>query len=752
MLSTIMHAALAAVPAGDGDGSGTDHLAHGLPAGEPFGFQESLQAVAENPSLSIAQWIIWLPAISAVLCALYAAFGVKGRLPAWTTVAALAGACVCAIMTVMRLDPANAQPAVVHLFDWIDLSWSSESGEAGSRWHALKANFALYLDGLSAYWILFVTFLGTLIALYASEYMEEDRGTGYCRFFGGVSIFLFAMGCLVLGENLAMLYLGWEGVGLASYLLIGYYYTKPEAVAAAKKAFIMNRIGDVGLALGVYLIWLEYGSLSYDALFAALQSGDGGAGQYDGWAATLIPWCLMLGAFGKSAQLPLYVWLPDAMEGPTPVSALIHAATMVTAGIYLIARTMPLFLMDQASGGHALEVVAWVGGLTALLAATIGMAQYDIKRVMAYSTVSQLGYMFMGLGVVTSFGACYHVLTHAFFKALLFLCCGAVMHGFGGQLDLRKLGGIRKVKGWGVVAWTMFIGSLWLAGLPGTAGYFSKDIILAQAFISEGAGFRVLGWIGIATAGMTAYYTFRVWFRVFTGETHYKPDEAHGHGHDDHGHGHDDHGDDHGFHPHAPGLRINLVLSILAIGAILLAVGYFLPGGWGSKPWVMGMIASSSAGTGFMLSPEGVDATLFGVDPHTSMYFVSGTVGTIGFLIALWLHCLNRKAADDLRAWLLGRGWIAWLPKAMERKWYVDEIYLATIRFPLWITSQGLYVFDRIFVDGLAVNGTARLPRFAGEILRPLYNGVLQGYGASMAGGVALVLAWIVWVWMRGGV
>ena len=751
MLSAIAHATMTAVAAG-GDGGG-----HGLPAGEPFGFQTPIPAVTDTPSLAFAQWIIWLPAISAVLCGLYAALGVKSRLPGYTTVAALAGACVCAVITVLRLDPANASPAVVHLFDWIDLSWNSGEGSAGDRFHGLKANFALYLDGLSSYWILFVTFLGTLIALYASEYMEEDRGTGYCRFFGGVSIFLFAMSCLVLGENLVMLYLGWEGVGLASYLLIGYYYRKPEAVAAAKKAFIMNRIGDVGLALGIYLIWLEYGTLSYDGLFAALQSGDTGAGQYDGWAAALIPWCLMLGAFGKSAQLPLYVWLPDAMEGPTPVSALIHAATMVTAGIYLIARTMPLFLLNQADGGHALEAVAWVGGLTALVAATIGMAQYDIKRVMAYSTVSQLGYMFMGLGVATSFGACYHVLTHAFFKALLFLCCGAIMHGFGGQLDLRKLGGIRRVKGWGVVCWAMLIGSMWLAGLPGTAGYFSKDMILAQAFVSEGAGFRILGWIGIFTAGLTAYYTFRVWFRVFTGPTHYKPDESHGHDdHHDHGddHGHSDdhgHGDEHGFHPHAPGFRINLVLMILAAGAIWLAVGYFLPSGWGSEPWAYSMIAHSSAGTGLMLSPAGAHPTLFGYDPHVSMYFVSATFGIIGLSIAFWLHCANRKAADDLRAWLLGRPWIAWLPRAMERKWYVDEIYLATIRFPLWVTSQALYVFDRIFVDGIGVNGTARIPRFAGEIFRPLYNGVLQGYGASMAGGVALVLAWVVWVWMRGG-
>lgn len=740
MLSAIAHTALATVAmAGDGDSS------HGLPAGEPFGFQVPIAPVVDEQSFTLAAWMIWLPVISAVLCGIYAALGVKSRLPAWTTVAALAGSFVIAAMTVSKLD--FAKPVVVHLFDWIDLSWSSGSGSAGDQWHGLRANFALYLDGLSAYWILFVTFLGTMIAFYASEYMEEDKGTGYCRFFAGVSIFLFAMTALVLGENLIMLYLGWEGVGLASYLLIGYYYKKPAAVAAAKKAFIMNRIGDLGLALGIYLIWLEYGSLEFGVLFAALQSGATGAGQYDGWAATLIPWCLMLGAFGKSAQFPLYVWLPDAMEGPTPVSALIHAATMVTAGIYLIARTMPFFLMNKASGGHALEAVAWVGGLTALLAATIAMAQYDIKRVMAYSTVSQLGYMFMGLGLATSFGACYHVLTHAFFKALLFLCCGAVMHGFGGQLDLRKLGGIRRVPGWGVVCWTMLIGSLWLSGVPGSAGYFSKDEILAQAFITDGAGFRILGWIGILTAGLTAYYTFRVWFRVFTGPTHYKPDESHGQsGHDDH------HGDDHSFHPHAPGIRINLVLAVLSLGAIWLAVGYFVGDVWGTQTWIKNAIENSSAGTGLQLMPAGEHSTLLGFEPHTAMYFVSGTFGLVGLAIAWWLHCANRKSADDLRTWLTARGWIAWLPRAMENKWYVDEIYIATIRFPLWIAGQALYMFDRVFVDGIGVNGTARLPKIAASLFQPLYNGKLQGYATSMAGGLALVIAWIVWVWMRGSV
>ncbi|MCH2162378.1 MAG: hypothetical protein MK085_10960, partial [Phycisphaerales bacterium] len=387
------------------------------------------------------------------------------------------------------------------------------------------------------------------------------------------------------------------------------------------------------------------------------------------------------------------------------------------------------------------DTVAWVGGLTALFAATIGMAQYDMKRVLAYSTVSQLGYMFMGLGLLTSFGAAYHTLTHAFFKALLFLASGCIMHGFAGQLDIRKLSGLRHLRGWGVVCWPMLIGGLWLAGIPFTAGYFSKDQILAQAFITPGPGFTIVGWIGIVTAGLTAYYTFRVWFRVFTGPVSYKPAEEH------HGEGK--------FHPHPPGWRMYIVLFILAGGAIWLALGYygFMPHIAGTEHWVWGMIEHSSAGTGLQYKPAEASPSIFGygIDPHTMMYYVSGTFGICGILVAFYFHCWKRKQADALRSWMLSRAWIGWLPRAMERKWYVDEIYSATIRFPLWVVSQALYVFDRIIIDGLMVNGTARLPKFAGQIFRPLYNGLLQGYGATMAGGIALVLAWLAWVWMRGG-
>ncbi|MCH2149469.1 MAG: NADH-quinone oxidoreductase subunit L, partial [Phycisphaerales bacterium] len=478
-------------------------------------------------------FILWCPLISLVLCGLCAAFRVKSKLPAWITVASLA----MSFVLTMMLATSDAPPERVLLFEWINLAWDGGS---------FSSNFALYIDSLTILWMGFVTGLGTLIALYASEYMEPDVGKGYARFFAGVSAFLFAMCCLVMGDNLVMLYLGWEGVGFASYWLIGYYYQKPSAVAAAKKAFIVNRIGDLGLALAIYLVWSTFGTVQYNELMTVLDDGTYAAA-YDGWSVQAIPYLLMLAAFGKSAQLPLYVWLPDAMEGPTPVSALIHAATMVTAGVYLIARMYPLFLLAPES----LHVVAWVGGLTALLAATIGMAQYDIKRIFAYSTVSQLGFMFLGLGVLTTYGAAYHVFTHAFFKAVLFLTCGAIMHGFAGQLDLRKISGLRRMKGWRIVSWTMFVGCICLAGFPFTSGYFSKDAILAEAFVTQGPGFEVLGWMAIFTAFLTAYYTFRVWCRVCAGEVRYEPgDELH-----------DDHGDHHGhgdFHPHAPRFAINL--------------------------------------------------------------------------------------------------------------------------------------------------------------------------------------------------
>ncbi|MBK7404085.1 MAG: hypothetical protein IPJ41_05505 [Phycisphaerales bacterium] len=366
-------------------------------------------------------WVAMVPGmamVGVVLAALCAIFGVRSKLPAWLSVGCIAtsfGLTVAMFLKLQGMGPGAV--FVTKAFEWIHLSWGSRPGQT------FHADFAFYIDSLTCLWMLFVTGLASLIGLYASEYMSHDLGTSYCRFYVGFCLFVFSMACLVMGENMLVTFLGWEGVGFCSYLLIGYFYKKPSAVAAAKKAFIVNRIGDFGLLMGMFLTFVKFGTLRYPELWPLVQPyvdlvKSGHAAEVP-VAVGLIPALLMVGAFGKSAQFPLYVWLPDAMEGPTPVSALIHAATMVTAGVYLIARTYPLFLVSE----YALPIVAWIGAITALLSATIGMAQFDIKRIMAYSTVSQLGYMFCGLAVLSSSGAAFHVFTHAFFKATLFLCC-----------------------------------------------------------------------------------------------------------------------------------------------------------------------------------------------------------------------------------------------------------------------------------------------------------------------------------------
>ncbi|MCZ6836909.1 MAG: NADH-quinone oxidoreductase subunit L [Planctomycetota bacterium] len=679
-------------------------------------------------NLGWAGLILWLPLISMLLCGVCAAMKVRSKAPAIITVILLA----LSFLVTFALFFNYESPVTIHLFAWFDIQW-----EGGG----FVAPFSLYVDQLTLLWMLFVTGLGTLIALYASEYMEPDLGGGYARFFAGVSVFLFAMSSLVMGDNLVMLYLGWEGVGFASYWLIGYYYQKPSAVAAAKKAFIVNRIGDLGLALGLYLIYHYFGSIQFTEIFASIQHGvDPATAQKGGWTLAAIPFLLMLGAFGKSAQFPLFVWLPDAMEGPTPVSALIHAATMVTAGVYLLCRMAPLMsgLSCSALGIEewplffgwtmpaidALAMVAWVGGLTALLAATIGMAQYDIKRIMAYSTVSQLGYMFVGVGVLTTYGAAYHVFTHAFFKAVLFLTCGAIMHGFAGQLDLRKLSGLRHMKGWKVVSYTMLYGCLCLIGFPIiSSGFYSKDLIMAQAFITQGPGFTALGVIMVITALLTAYYTFRVWFRVCAGEPHYEMGDEHHAPGDDHG------GSDHDHHePHPPGITINFVLIVISIGAVMTI---FL----GS--WVKDMVNGSSA----MMVDHHDDLADYW---HKWMPYIASAAGLLGGGIAWWFHLANRKAADTVRSTLLSNPMIRWLPTAMENKWYVDEIYHALIRAPLWAGGHLLYLFDKYIVDFAFVDGIAKLPRLMAKAFQPLQNGVLQSYAVHMAGGVALVTVLII--------
>ncbi len=644
-------------------------------------------------------WIILLPLLSAAVCGVMALTrdGAWRRWPAVVCCLALAAAFAVSVSAGLGMGQATGE---VTILEWI-------------RAGAFAADIAFFVDPLTVIMLLVVTGIGTLVAVYASEYMKGDRG--YARFFAFVSLFLAAMTTLVLADNLVLLYLGWEGVGLCSYLLIGFYYQKPAAVAAAKKAFIVNRIGDLGFALGIMLTWLEFGTVEYSALFAAAEGMRPGEA---GLAVEVIPFLLMIGAFGKSAQIPLYVWLPDAMEGPTPVSALIHAATMVTAGVYMIARLLPIFVLSE----WALPTVAWVGGLTAFFAATIGMAQYDIKRIFAYSTVSQLGYMFLGLGVATSFGAVFHLFTHAFFKALLFLGCGAVMHGFAGQLDLRRLSGLRRVNGWQIVTWTMLIGCLALAGFPLTSGFFSKDAILAQAFLAHGPGFAALGFLGLLTAGMTAYYTFRVFFRVFMGPTHYKPGEEH-HGHGDHDH----------FHPHAPGPAINFVLIVLAIGALLAG---FLGVGGGHHGWFGEMIHASSAD----LPAAHAAGEGFWEDPHRWMPVVASLTGIVGIVVAWLMHHFARSSADRMREGLGG------LARLAERKWGVDEGYEALIRRPLHAVGQICYTLgDSLLINGV-LEGAAATARGVGATARQAQRGFVQHYGLGMAAGVVGLLALVWWL------
>ncbi|MBC7835625.1 MAG: NADH-quinone oxidoreductase subunit L [Phycisphaerales bacterium] len=748
---------------GDGAAAAGAHVAHAA---------ESIAAATPGAELMLA--VPALTLLAAILCGLCAAFRVRSKLPAWLSVGCLGASFVCVLLTYLNLAGEHGAggivPRIAHGFEWLTFQWGR--GGTGGEGRSFVADFSLYVDSLTCLWMLFVTGLATLIGLYASEYMVGDVKTaGYSRFFAAFNLFVLSMSCLVMADNLVLLYLGWEGVGLCSYLLIGYFYKKPSAVAAAKKAFIMNRIGDLGLSLGLMLTFVHFGTVQFNELWPLIQSYASGATPTP-FIVQLIPVLFTVGAFGKSAQIPLYVWLPDAMEGPTPVSALIHAATMVTAGVYLVARFLPIYALSE----WALPIVAWGGALTALLAATIGMAQFDIKRIMAYSTVSQLGYMFAGLGVLGSVGAASHVFTHAFFKALLFLACGAVMHGFAGQLDLRKLSGVQKMPGWRIVGLTMLVGCLNLAGFPLiTAGFWSKDMILADAFSHP--QFRAIGWILLITAGLTAYYTFRVYFRVFMGPKYFEPgDELHAAAHgDDHGEAHDaaghvthsaaphgqhmaaegalaakghahDHGhaDAHGvFHPHPPGWAINLVLTILALATFAAIPLFFIGDHHG---WVGDLVHGSSSNPASAAAaheaamhghgPHG--GSFLGMDPHAVMYYVSAVVGIIGIGIAFVLHLAGRTTPATSRADALlpALGPIA---RAAQHKWYVDELYGVLFVTPLRVLSHIFHLIDKLLVDGL-VNLFGWLPRGIGSFVRRSQSGVLHDYGLRMASGLAIIL------------
>jgi NADH-quinone oxidoreductase subunit L len=518
------------------------------------------------------------------------------------------------------------------------------------------------------------------------------------------------MTMLVSASNFLLLYVFWEAVGLCSYLLIGFWYQKPEAAAAGKKAFLVNRVGDFGFALGVFLIWTTYGTLNFHD--AATHPGVLGqvrleSGTFVGGAVgTAICLLLMLGACGKSAQLPLHVWLPDAMEGPTPVSALIHAATMVTAGVYMVARCAPLFAVSI----DAQQVVAVIGGLTSLLGAIIAMSQYDLKRILAYSTISQLGYMFLGLGAGAASGntaGMFHLVTHAFFKGLLFLGAGSVMHAMGGVIDIRRMGGLRRIMP--VTCWTFLIGCLALAGLFPLAGFWSKDAILAavRQRASSGAAsapYEALYWIGLATAGLTAFYSLRAFFLVFFGPERIPPEAGH--------------------HAHESPRSMTWPLMFLALASVV--VGMYLE--------LSGMLASL-LGRAPSIAALGEAAHAKAGDGHLAVALLSTAAAALGIGLAWLLYlrapAVQRRVAAGMEA--------VGLYRLSADKFYVDQIYQLLIVWPLEGAARLAAWLDRRVIDGL-VDLLGAAPRGVGAILRPIQAGLIPLYALAMLVGLLLLL------------
>jgi len=570
----------------------------------------------------------------------------------------------------------------------------------------ISVDFSLYLDPLSLVMTLVVTGIGSLIHLYSVGYMHGDPS--YARYFSHLNLFMFSMLLLVLGQSLLLLFVGWEGVGLCSYLLIGFWFSDMEKAIAGKKAFIVNRIGDFGFLLGLFvlLFWMG-GTVDIPSLRDAVLSPDSRIAAMTG-AVTVVTLCLFVGATGKSAQIPLYVWLPDAMAGPTPVSALIHAATMVTAGVYMIARLNFLFALAPVT----MAIVAGVGAVTALFAASIGLAQNDIKKVLAYSTVSQLGYMFLGVGMGAFAAGIFHLMTHAFFKACLFLGAGSVIHAMGGEQDIQKMGGLGKKMP--ITRATFLTSCLAIAGVPLFSGFFSKDEILYGAFALRHASGAVAPWLGkayfalgLAGAFMTAAYMFRLYFLTFSGELR-----------------------SHEAHPHESPATMTIPLIVLAFGAVV--AGY------------VGLPSERLNLFHHFLEPVfSASADRFVDTGNHSLEFA--LMGLSSF-VAL---------AGIALAWLLYRGpWqeepdrivraVPSLYRTIFNKYYVDELYAALFVRPLQSLSRFLFRFvDAGLVDGLLVNGSARSVRGSGLLLRLLVNGDVQAYAAALLVGLAVFLLWM---------
>jgi NADH-quinone oxidoreductase subunit L len=579
----------------------------------------------------------------------------------------------------------------VSLYEWIG---------SGS----FHIQIAFLVDGLTAMLLLVVGTVGLLVHVYSIGYMDGDRGLW--RFFAYLNLFMFSMLLLILGDNFLMLYVGWEAVGLCSYALIGFWYKKPSAAGAAKKAFIVNRVGDFGFGLGIMMIWTLLGTLDFEQVFATI-------GELDPTAVTVIALLLFAGAVGKSAQFPLHVWLPDAMEGPTPVSALIHAATMVNAGVYMVARANPIFSHSPT----AMWVVASIGVFTAIFAAAIALTQNDIKKVLAYSTVSQLAYMFFALGIGAWVAAIFHLVSHGFFKGLLFMGSGSVIHGAAGEQDMRFLGGLRERMRWTYL--TMVVGSLALAGIPILAGFFSKDEILGEAF---GRGYYLFWAVGLLVAFMTAFYTFRMVYMTFHGRWR-GPRDAWQH-----------------VHESAPTIVAPLV--ILAVPTILIGLLLGLPPEGGAiHGWLEEVFhGAEEAGAGILpgsLAAGGhAGFSLFGIG---GLLLLAGAgVGAAGIWLAYRWYVLDPEAPARFVARIpfgLGPGMYA----ASVNKYYVDDLYGLVWARGGVLLGNALWWFDARVIDG-AVNGAGWLAQRYGALLRRTQTGHVQNYALGMAAGLVVVL------------
>jgi len=564
----------------------------------------------------------------------------------------------------------------------------------------LEVKFSFVFDQLSAVMVLVVTGVAFLIHVYSIGYMHSDRG--FRRFFTYMNLFVFAMLLLVLGDNFLVMFVGWEGVGLCSYLLIGYFYEKRSAADAGKKAFVVNRIGDFGFLLAIFLVFWHFGSLEFSAVAKNAHTVSAGA-------VTVITLLLFLGATGKSAQIPLYFWLPDAMEGPTPVSALIHAATMVTAGVYMIARTH--FFYDLAPISQM--IVTTVGCLTAFYAATIAFAQRDIKRILAYSTISQLGYMFVGVGIGAYAAGIFHLMTHAFFKALLFLAAGSVMHALRGELDIYKMGGLKKYMP--VTFWTFLLATLAIAGIPPFSGFFSKDEILWKAFSTHLHGIPVwwnyiIYGLGLLTAGMTAFYMFRAVFVAFFGDSRMDPEvEAH-------------------VHESPKSMTVPLmILALLSVVGGLIGIPHVLGGGAHFEMWLHGLVAHG--GEAAHHHPAALEIGLM---------VVSVAVALVGILLAFTFY----RKKTEVPAHFVEKH--PRLHRTVWNKYYVDEFNEWAVINPIKRASTNfLWGFVDVWIIDGAVNGLAWLAKACGRLFGKLQTGRVYGYATVILIGAAAVVGYL---------